>query len=83
MSTERQPDEATKMSGYACDIAVSEIFGIPVERMCGYLIVTVEHLDGNTHRHKIVTGPRDDDVAWEWAADVMEDMAANIREVIR
>lgn len=77
----RRPDEATRMSGYACDIAVSEMFGIPLERMCGYLIVTVEH-QAEKHIKRIVTGPRNGEVALEWAADTMEDIAAQIRSVL-
>ena len=67
------------MSGNACDIAVSEMFGIPLERMCGYLIVTVEH-QAEKHIKRTVTGPRNG--AWEWAADTMEDLAASIRETM-
>lgn len=78
----RQPDQVTGMSGYACDVAVSEMFGIPVESMCGYLVLArVDIPDG--HRNMLITGPAikgDDGIDWEWAVATMEDVAATIRE---
>lgn len=44
-----QPDKISTMSGLAVDIAVSEITGIPRERLCGYALIALEHLGGGAH----------------------------------
>lgn len=50
MSDTRIPDEAPNLSAVACDIAVSEMFGIPLEKMCNYAVVALEHnADDGTH----------------------------------
>lgn len=76
---ERRPDEQAKMTAEACDIAVSEMTGIPVDQMCGWILVSVDHTEPGQHRSLVMQGCGGyvDD---EWAALWLERAAADIRE---
>lgn len=69
----RAPDETTKMSGPACDIAVSEMIGVPVGQICGYAIAVRSH-EVTGHALRIMPGPG----SFEDARDLFAAAVANI-----
>lgn len=77
----RQENVPAKMSVSACDIAVSEMTGVPLDLMCGWILVTVDHPAQGGHRSLILQGcgGHDDD---EWAANWLEQAAADIRTTL-
>ena len=69
----RAPDETTRMSGPACDIAVSEMIGRPRDQICGYAIAVRIH-DSPGHALLIIPGPG----TFEAARDLFAAAVANI-----
>lgn len=65
----------------ACDIAVSEMTGVPLDDMCGWILVTVDHTMPGAHRSLLMQGCQgvSDD---EWAANWLEQVAADLREAL-
>ena len=58
----QQPDQASAMSSTACDIAVSEMTGWPLDQLCGYIVLTVRHHPNGSHELSIM--PMEDDHKW-------------------
>jgi len=73
----RQPDQLSAMTARACDIAVSEMTGFPLEDICGYVLVVLRHVPPG-HELSILQGPRGlvDD---QWACAVLDKATVNLR----
>lgn len=74
---QRQPDHESEMSPWAAKIAISEISNVPLEQLCGYVLITVRHAAYGGHELVLMVTEED----YAWAADILEMGAADARSV--
>lgn len=67
------------MKTRACDIAVSEMTGVALEDMCGWVLVCIDHTTPGAHRSMVMQGLGGGGED-EWAAMWLERVAGDLRE---
>ena len=74
----RQPDQHSAMSGTACDVAVSEMIGWPLESLCGYVVLVVKHRPEGSHELAVMPASND----WPWVLRWLERAVADVRSTL-
>lgn len=72
----RLPDQRSGMTASACDIAVSEMTGLPLDELCGFVLVTWIHPAGHPGAHALAIMPSDKD--WAFARRLLQQAVAEI-----
>jgi hypothetical protein len=70
------PSRPAGMGFRAAMIAVSEMSGIPIEELCGWVLVTVRHNPEYPGAHELAATGDPDDLGWQarWLQHAAEDL---------
>lgn len=75
-----QPDKVSTMGAREVNIAVSEISGIPLEQLCGYVLVCLQHLPGERGAHMLMLSCMDND--YQAALPLVEHGLVDLRQTL-
>jgi hypothetical protein len=68
----------TLMSGTACDIAISEISGVPLGQLCGFIVLTISHPENHPGAHELRIIPAQEN--WDWVRHWLQAAVRDIRQ---
>jgi hypothetical protein len=66
------------MSSSASRIAISELSGVPLEQMCGFIVLIVSHPEQRPGAHQLNIIPAAEN--WSWAQSWLETAARDLKE---